>query len=102
LIFQLCDYNNFTSNQIIGVYSMGLSTIYRHANHEFHKVWLRLVDPNDNNPTACVGYLRVSAFIVGPGERPPIHTQNEGGDDSDACEEEDVKSEQLEERDIMR
>lgn len=74
LIFQLCDYNDFASNQIIGVYSMGLSTIYRHANHEFHKVWLRLVDPNDLNPTACTGYLRVSAFIVGPGERPPIHT----------------------------
>lgn len=78
------DHNDILANELIGSYSMGLSTIYRHANHEFYKVWLRLVDPsNVQNPCGCVAFLRVSCFIVGPDERPPIHAIAEGDDDED-------------------
>lgn len=45
LIFQLIDHNDLMPNELIGSYSMGLSTIYRHANHEFHRVWLRICNP---------------------------------------------------------
>jgi len=77
LIFEVFDYNTWKWNTLIGTYSIGLSTMYRHCNHEFHKVWLRLFDPE--NPSMCKGYLQVSGFIVGPNERPPVH----GGDDLD-------------------
>jgi hypothetical protein len=71
------NHRDIMANELIGSYSMGLSTIYRHANHEFYKVWLRLVEPNAANPVSCVAFLKVSAFIVGPGERPPIHGQDD-------------------------
>lgn len=47
LNYHLYDHNDIMANELIGTYSMGLSSIYRHANHEFHKVWLRLVDPSN-------------------------------------------------------
>lgn len=50
--------------------------MYRHSQHEFHKVWLRLTD---DDPNQVQGYLKVSAFINGPNEQPPVH----GGDESD-------------------
>ena len=53
LNFNLFDYNVILKNELIGTYSVGLSTVYRHANHEFFKVWLRLVDPTSSNPTEC-------------------------------------------------
>ena len=84
LNFHLYDHNNILANELIGSYSVGLSTVYRHANHEFYKVWLRLVDPSKSNPTSCTGYLRVSCFIVGPDARPPIHGgMDESDDDQD-------------------
>lgn len=75
LIFEAYDYNSFYSNDLLGSYSIGLSTMYRHANHEFYKVWLRLSEKD--NPANITGYLKISAFIVGPNERPPVHAGDE-------------------------
>lgn len=83
LNFNLYDYNVILKNELIGTYSVGLSTVYRHANHEFFKVWLRLIDPNSPNPTECQGYLKVSCFIVGQNERPPVHANDDQYDDGE-------------------
>ena len=80
LNFYMYDHNDIFQNELIGSYSMGLSTIYRHANHEFYKVWLRLVDTS-TNPTASVAYLRVSCFIVGPDQKHPHHGDDENNED---------------------
>ena len=87
LIFHLFDHNDILANEFIGSHSVGLSTVYRHANHEFHKVWLRLVDPQSASPCQSAGFLRVSCFIVGPDERPPLHAQHDSDEEQ---EEEDL------------
>jgi hypothetical protein len=90
LIFQLVDHNEIQQNEVIGLYSVGLSSIYRHAKHEFHRIWLRLVNPNTdnkNNPSALTGYLKVSCFIVGPNESPPNHRDDDDDEDFGNIEE---------------
>lgn len=42
LIIQMYDENPVAGNEVIGQYSIGLSTMYRHTNHEYYKVWLRM------------------------------------------------------------
>jgi hypothetical protein len=65
---------------------VGLSTIYRHANHNLHKIWLRMVDPKSSNKTACRGFLLVSCFIVGQNERPPVRANLDVNEDEDHAE----------------
>lgn len=79
LIFEAYDQNRIFANELIGSHSIGLSTMYRHGNHEFYRVWLRLYKPD--SPTQITGYLQVSCFIVGPNERPPVHAQDEDVND---------------------
>lgn len=75
LILEVYDYNALMANELIGYYSIGLSTLYRNLNHEFYRVWLTLFNPD--KPNEIQGYLQVSCFIVGPNERPPAHSLNE-------------------------
>ena len=55
LLLELHDHNAILTNELIGQYSVGLSTLYRALNHEFFKVWVGLFNPNDHNKV--VGYL---------------------------------------------
>ena len=53
LILQLFNYHTVYENEIIGQYSIGLSTMYRNANHEYYRTWVQLVDPAvDGNPNS--------------------------------------------------
>jgi len=90
LIFEVYDYNPVFSNVLIGQHSVGLSTLYRNLNHEFHRVWLTLFNPDLQNNHEIQGYLQVSCFIVGPNERPPAHANDEERleDEEDGIDEE--------------
>lgn len=55
LNMELYDHNALLANELIGQYSIGLSTLYRNLNHEFYKVWVGLFDRDD--PNAITGYL---------------------------------------------
>lgn len=46
LILEVYDHNAVLANEMIGYYSIGLSTLYRNLNHEFYKVWLTLFNPD--------------------------------------------------------
>jgi len=64
LSVDVIDYNNFTANELIGSYSIGLSTLHRNSNHEFFNTWLTLM--NVEKGSEPQGYLLINAFIVGP------------------------------------
>jgi Ca2+-dependent lipid-binding protein len=38
----LFDHNALLTNELIGIYSIGLSTLYRNTNHELYKKWITL------------------------------------------------------------
>ena len=80
-------------NELIGTYSIGLSTMHRSANHEFYKVWLRLSNPEE--PNVSTGFLKVSCFIVGPNERPPVHASEDLPDEEDFDSNQDMDEIQI-------
>ena len=45
LMVEVLDHNSVMFNEVIGSYSIGLSTMYRAINHEFYRVWLTLFNP---------------------------------------------------------
>jgi hypothetical protein len=45
MIIELYDHNQFFLNQLIGQYSIGLSTLHRALNHEFYKTWVGCFHP---------------------------------------------------------
>lgn len=85
IIVEAYDHNPVYANEMIGSYSIGLSTLYRSLNHEFYKCWLTLYNHEDSPDVQ--GYLLVNCFIVGPGERPPGHIDD--ADFGDESEEDD-------------
>jgi hypothetical protein len=86
IIIEAFDHNPIYSNEKIGSYSIGLSTLYRSLNHEFYKQWLTLYNHPDYPD--CQGYILVNCFIVGPGERPPAHIDDEDfGEESESDDE---------------
>ena len=88
LRLEVFSHNNFFSNSLIGKFSIGLSTLYKNANHEYFNVWLVLSNP-DEDPDETQGYLLISCFVIGPGDRPPVHDQNENVNQDVAEEDEE-------------
>ena len=76
LVIEVYSRNNFFQNDLIGLYSIGLSTLYKNANHEFYNMWVVLFN-QDEDPEEAQGYVLLDAFIIGPGDRPPVHDRNE-------------------------
>ena len=87
---ELYDHNALLANELIGQYSIGLSTLYRNLNHEFYKTWIGVW--HKDNPNNVQGYLQINCFIIGPNERPPVHAADEdnGDDDIDDSEEDEA------------
>lgn len=78
LQFQVLSKNNFSGNDLIGEYAINLSTLYKNANHEYYNVWLCLTNPEfDEDADTTQGYLLVDCFIIGEGDRPPVHSIND-------------------------
>jgi hypothetical protein len=75
LKFEAFDFSAFTRNELIGTFSVGLSTLHRNSNHEFYNVWLTLLHPDLGSEPR--GYLLINAFIVGPDDAPPAHAIGE-------------------------
>jgi len=40
LIFEVFSKKTFSSDVLVGKYSIGLSTMYRNANHEYFRTWI--------------------------------------------------------------
>ena len=91
LIFEVFSKKTFTSDVLVGKYSIGLSTMYRNANHEYFRTWIQLINPDGmSDINKCKGYLRVSCYIVGPGERPPTHDPKDENDNEEILTDEEV------------
>lgn len=75
LMIEMFSKNRFFGNSLVGNYSIGLSTLYKNANHEYYNVWLTLSNPE--YPEEAQGYLLVDCFIVRAGDRPPVRSIND-------------------------
>ena len=46
---EVYNWNAFLSNDLIGGYSIGLSTLHRNNNHEFFNEWITLLHPEEGS-----------------------------------------------------
>ena len=94
LLIEVYSKNNFFANDLIGLYSIGLSTLYKNANHEFYNMWVVLYN-QDEDPEEAQGYVLLNAFIIGPGDRPPVHDRNDKVNQEVGPEDEDLNIDEM-------
>jgi hypothetical protein len=77
LYFEVYDQNSFFTDALLGACSIGLGTMYRYTQREFYRCWLSLF--SEERPKESQGYLMVSCYVIGPGDKAPVHTDNDVG-----------------------
>ena len=75
IILECIDSNMFAPNVMIGYHSIGISTLYNSASHEFYNSWLALYVSEVKSKIQ--GYLLVSCYLVGANDSPPVHKISE-------------------------
>lgn len=61
---------------MIGSYAFDASTIYQsNKDHELYRQWVALMDDEDADDVGVQGYLKLSVFILGPGDKQKIHDE---------------------------
>eukprot|EP00499_Haloplacidia_sp_CaronLabIsolate_P010402 CAMPEP_0196772422 /NCGR_PEP_ID=MMETSP1104-20130614/2224_1 /TAXON_ID=33652 /ORGANISM="Cafeteria sp., Strain Caron Lab Isolate" /LENGTH=856 /DNA_ID=CAMNT_0042142557 /DNA_START=126 /DNA_END=2693 /DNA_ORIENTATION=+ len=70
---QVFEANTFWRNELIGQYTFGFAKVNRQKEHrhQFFRTWVVLTDPN--NPAEEQGFVRCTATVLGPGDKPPSH-----------------------------
>jgi len=101
LMFEVFDHNALFANEVIGYVSVGISTMYRHINHEFYRTWIPLL--NSEEGAEVQGKLQISCYVIGPGEKQPAHAldevyEDEEYDDDLGAEISEAKKKELQEK----
>ncbi|XP_041670957.1 myoferlin-like isoform X2 [Cheilinus undulatus] len=79
-------YNSYSlrADSLMGEFKLDIGYVYDEPAHCVMRKWLLLNDPNDSN-SGAKGYLKVSLFVVGTGDEPPVE-KKEANDDQDDIE----------------
>ncbi|NXP21827.1 DYSF protein, partial [Scytalopus superciliaris] len=71
VFIRVVDSRSFRTDSVIGEFRMDVETVYSEPKHAFLRKWLLLSDPEDLSAGAK-GYLKVSVFVLGPGDEAPV------------------------------
>jgi hypothetical protein len=64
----------YTKSRMIGGYAFDASGIYQsNRDHELYRQWVALMDDEDTDDVGVQGYLKLSVFILGPGDKLKMH-----------------------------
>ena len=100
---QVYDLDNFSTNDLIGQFSIDLPHLYYSSNHEIHRKWIALSSPawareglklslsltgnsavtaslQDDEAGGVQGYVRLSITLLGPGDKAVVHDQDDESD----------------------
>ncbi|XP_073345751.1 myoferlin isoform X3 [Pagrus major] len=79
-------YNSYSlrADSLMGEFKLDVGYIYDEPAHCVMRKWLLLNDPDDSS-SGAKGYLKVSLFLVGTGDEPPVE-KRESNDDQDDIE----------------
>ena len=55
MVIELFDHNHILTNELIGQYTINLSTLYNNLNHEFYRTWIGMFDKE--NPSKVQAYI---------------------------------------------
>ncbi|XP_026170896.1 myoferlin isoform X7 [Mastacembelus armatus] len=82
IVFRI--YNSFSlrADSLMGEFKVDVGYVYDEPAHCVMRKWLLLNDPDDSSSGAR-GYLKVSLFIVGTGDEPPVENRDSNNDQDD-------------------
>ncbi|KAJ8365691.1 hypothetical protein SKAU_G00145220 [Synaphobranchus kaupii] len=78
------DSSSLRMDSLMGEFKLDIGYVYEEPAHAIMRKWLLLNDPDDSS-SGPKGYLKVSMFIVGTGDEPPVESR-EGNEDQDDIE----------------
>ncbi|KFM02616.1 Dysferlin, partial [Aptenodytes forsteri] len=82
IFITVVDSRSFRTDSVIGEFRMDVETVYSEPKHAFLRKWLLLSDPEDFSAGAK-GYLKVSLFVLGPGDEAPLEKKEVSEDKED-------------------
>uniref|UniRef100_A0A3Q3J2K7 C2 domain-containing protein n=1 Tax=Monopterus albus TaxID=43700 RepID=A0A3Q3J2K7_MONAL len=74
--FRVYDSFSLRADSLIGEFKLDVGYIYDEPGHAIMRKWLLLSDPDDSSLGAR-GYLKVSVFVLGTGDDPPISEEQD-------------------------
>uniref|UniRef100_H3C6P9 Myoferlin n=1 Tax=Tetraodon nigroviridis TaxID=99883 RepID=H3C6P9_TETNG len=77
-------YNSYSlrADSLMGEFKVDVGYVYDEPAHCVMKKWLLLNDPDDSS-SGAKGYLKVSLFVVGTGDEPPVEKKESNDDQED-------------------
>ncbi|XP_029953808.1 myoferlin-like isoform X3 [Salarias fasciatus] len=82
--FRVYDSYSLRADSLMGEFKLDVGYVYDEPAHSVMRKWLLLNDPDDSS-SGAKGYLKVSLFVVGAGDEPPVE-RRESNDDQDDIE----------------
>ncbi|XP_075313880.1 myoferlin-like isoform X2 [Odontesthes bonariensis] len=82
--FRVYDSYSLRADSLMGEFKLDVGYVYDEPAHCVMRKWLLLNDPDDSS-SGAKGYLKVSLFVVGCGDEPPVE-KRESNDDQDDIE----------------
>ncbi|XDV44943.1 hypothetical protein PO909_013147 [Leuciscus waleckii] len=80
--FRVYNSSSFRSDCLMGEFKLDIGYIYDEPAHCILKKWVLLSDPDDSS-SGAKGYIKVSMFVVGAGDDPPVERKEEDSDKDD-------------------
>ncbi|XP_077062220.1 myoferlin isoform X8 [Siphateles boraxobius] len=80
--FRVYNSSSFRSDCLMGAFKLDIGYIYDEPAHCIMKKWVLLSDPDDSS-SGAKGYIKVSMFVVGTGDEPPVERKEEDSDKDD-------------------
>ncbi|XP_054605025.1 myoferlin isoform X1 [Nothobranchius furzeri] len=80
--FRVYDSYSLRADSLMGEFKLDVGYVYDEPAHSVLRKWLLLNDPDDNS-SGAKGYLKVSLFIVGTGDEPPVEKRASNDDQDD-------------------
>ncbi|KAK5850635.1 hypothetical protein PBY51_001496 [Eleginops maclovinus] len=77
-------YNSYSlrADSLMGEFKLDVGYVYDEPAHCVLRKWLLLNDPDDSS-SGSKGYLKVSLFVVGAGDEPPVEKRDSNDDQDD-------------------
>ncbi|KTF81950.1 hypothetical protein cypCar_00031812, partial [Cyprinus carpio] len=80
--FRVYNSNSFRADCLMGEFKLDIGYIYDEPAHCIMKKWILLNDPDDSS-SGAKGYLKVSMFVLGTGDEPPVERKQQDNDKDD-------------------
>ncbi|XP_063818137.1 myoferlin isoform X2 [Pseudophryne corroboree] len=82
VILRLYNSGSIRADSLIGEFKLDIGFIYDEPGHAVMRKWVLLNDPEDLS-SGAKGYLKVSMFVIGTGDDPPVEKRDKDNDSDD-------------------